>query len=64
MALYDFRNACKALNNLLVHTATLQIQSHIGASGIAQSLRIHIETTTRNDPVLDEMLYSLMNRSA
>ena len=61
VTLYDFGDMAQALYHVLVHGTTLQRDTYIGTGGIAQTLGVYVETATHDDPILNEVLYTLMD---
>ena len=61
MTLHNLGYAQQARHYLLVHASALEVDAHVGAGGIAQTLGVDIETAAGNHSVVYQMLYALVN---
>ena len=61
MALHDFGDVEQTLHHLLVHVASLEVDTDIGAGGITQALGVDIETAAGDVTILHQVLHTLMN---
>jgi hypothetical protein len=58
---YDFGDMAQTLYYILVHRATLQRDTYVGAGRITQALGVYVETATHDDTVLNEVLHTLVD---